>query len=323
MDRTDVDWKGCWPAAPVPFTKDQAFDEEAWRELLRLYASWGMHGVLVNGTTGEWYAQTDEERCRIAEIAVEELKGKMPIVIGCTTYTAQMTIDLARHALKIGADGVLSTPPPYVAPSPREIVAFFTAISDAVDIPLMVYNWPRGTAIDMPADLLRKLADVPNVVAVKDSTGNRLQFFESLEAIVGKVRVFSYEFQSRLGLAALKNIGGDGYIGHPLNGAEGAEFWEAYWDGNLARCEEIGEQAIALNKLLNTDGARQPGGFPVGRYGTAQSWLKAAMNMMGQPGGYPREPLLPVDDPGDLAGIRAALESAGLLKERAVAGTRR
>ena len=132
MDRASVDWKGYWVAAPTPFMRDGAFDEGAWRKLLRLYHRQGVHGVLVNGTTGEWFSQADAERRRVAEIAVEELKGRMPVVIGCTTYTAAHTSDLGRHAREIGADGILSTPPPYAAPSTREVVAFYKAVAERV-----------------------------------------------------------------------------------------------------------------------------------------------------------------------------------------------
>src|ERR1700749_3761608 len=85
MDRDSVDWKGYWIAAPTPFTATGALDEDALRAVLRLYRRQGVHGVLANGTTGEWFAQSDIERRRVAEIAVEELGGKIPVVIGCTT----------------------------------------------------------------------------------------------------------------------------------------------------------------------------------------------------------------------------------------------
>ena len=144
-----MDWKGYWVAAPTPFTASGQLDEAGLRAELQLYLKQGVHGVLVNGTTGEWFSQTDAERRRVAEIAVEELTGRIPVVIGCTTYTAATTIELGRHAREIGASGLLSTPPPYVAPTPKEIVAFYRAISDAVDLPIMVYNWARGVAVEI------------------------------------------------------------------------------------------------------------------------------------------------------------------------------
>lgn len=150
MDRDSVGWKGYWIAAPTPFTVMGALDERALRSVLRLYCDQGVHGVLINGTTGEWFSQTEAERRRVAEIAVEELQGKIPVVIGCTTFTPSQTIALGLHAREIGADGMLSTPPPYAAPTPREVVAFFSAISNSVDLPIMVYNWAHGSPLKLP-----------------------------------------------------------------------------------------------------------------------------------------------------------------------------
>ena len=117
MDRDSIGWKGYWIAAPTPFTVQGVLDENALRSVLRLYHDQGVHGVLINGTTGEWFSQTEAERP--AEVAVEELGGKIPVVVGCTTFTPSQTIALGLHAREIGADGMLSTPPPYVAPTPR------------------------------------------------------------------------------------------------------------------------------------------------------------------------------------------------------------
>jgi len=312
MNRNDVNWQGFWPAAPTPFTRTGLLDEAAWRELLQLYSHQGMPGILVNGTTGEWYAQSDEERRRVAEIAMQEVGGKMTVVIGCTTFTPDHTCELAAHARSIGADGVLSTPPPYAAPNPDEIVNFYRTISDRVDIPLMAYNWPRGTAVEIPREVAIRLVEIPNVVAIKDSTANRAQFLDTLEATVDKIRVFG-NFMNTLGVAVLSEIGGDGSIGGgALLGAELPEFYDSIRRGETGRAREIAiRQTLLSSQLANADYS--------GKYGAPQSWLKAAMNMLGQPGGYPRPPLLPVEAPDRLAAIRGALESVGLGVREAVA----
>ena len=200
MDRDSVDWKGYWIAAPTPFTEVGTLNERALRSVLRLYYDQGIHGVLVNGTTGEWFSQTETERQRVAEIAVEELGGKIPVVIGCTTFTPSQTIALGLHAREIGADGMLSTPPPYAAPTPREIIAFFSAISDSVDLPIMVYNWARGVGVEITWETAIELAKIRGVVAIKDSTVNRIQAFKTLEKVGDRVRIFG-GFIDRLGLS--------------------------------------------------------------------------------------------------------------------------
>ena len=306
MDRNSVDWKGYWVAAPTPFTRDGALDEPAWREVLRLYHRQGVHGVLVNGTTGEWFAQTDAERRRVAEIAVEELKGKIPVVIGCTTYTAEATSVLGRHAKEIGADGMLSTAPPYAAPTPREIVAFYRAISDRVDLPIMVYNWARGVVVEITWETALELAKIEHVVAIKDSTANRVQALRTLEAVVDQVRVFG-GFINRLGLAVLRGIGGDGNIdGGGLAAGFAVAFYPAFWRGDVAAANAAADAyASVMGQLINPDWS--------GRFGSPQAQIKACMQLLGQPGGYPRPPLLAIDDPASLAELRRILEGAKIL----------
>jgi 4-hydroxy-tetrahydrodipicolinate synthase len=309
MNRSSVNWRGYWVAAPTPFAADGSLDEPALREVMRLYLRAGVHGVLVNGTTGEWFSQSEAERRQVAAICVEELRGQIPAVIGCTTFTPGETIALARHAQQVGADGVLSTPPPYAAPTPREIVAFFTALSDAVDLPIMVYNWPRGATVDIGPETADALADIDHVVAIKDSTANRLQAVATLERVGERVRVFG-SFINRLGLATLRCIGGDGNIdGAGLGAADAVAFYEAFWRGDFAAAEAAAARYVGLmSRLIRPDWN--------GTLGSPQSQIKAAMNMLGQPGGHVRPPFLPLDAPEDLAALRDILRAAGLLGAR-------
>lgn len=306
MDRNDVNWHGYWVAAPTPFTRDGALDEQALRRVFRLYHEQGVHGLLVNGTSGEWFSQSDDERRRVAEIAVDELKGKLPLVIGCTTFTARHACELALHAQHIGADGVLATPPPYVVPTAREVVAFYQAISDKVALPIMVYNWARGTNVEIRRELALQLADLDRVVALKDSTADKASAVETLEAVVDRVRVFG-SFISRAGLGLLREIGGDGNIdGGGLGAIHGAGFYNAFWNEDLPAARDHAKSYVALSRqLVNPDWS--------GRFGSPQSQLKAAMNLLSQPGGFPRPPLLPVDDPQTLTELSKILKSAGLM----------
>ena len=304
MDRNDVTWKGYWPASPTPFTRDGALDEPTLRELMRFYLKEGMHGVLLNGSTGEWWSQSDEERKRVAEIAVEELGGKIPVVVGVTTFTARHSAELGKHAQAAGADGILATPPPYMRPEPDEIIQFYKDLTEEVALPFMVYNMPAAIGVDMRADLVLQLAEIPNVVALKDGTANTASFYVTLAAVKDRLRVFG-AFLNPMGLAALRSIGGDGFIGGgALMGHEQPEFFEAVWRGDDTRALEIARRSAILTNLFNNPDWS-------GKFGGGQ--MKAAMRILGQPGGYPRRPRLPIDDPDKLAAIRAALVKAGLL----------
>jgi 4-hydroxy-tetrahydrodipicolinate synthase len=300
-----VSWRGYWPAAPTPFAADGSLDESAWRALLRLYAEHRVHGVLVNGTTGEWFSQTPEERRRVAEIAVAELSGRVPVVIGCGAFTAAECVRYGEHARSIGADGILTTPPPYAHPSQEEIYAFYRTLAEAVDLPLMVYNWPRGTAVDITVDTLVRLAGLDTVVAVKDSSGDELKVADTCAALAGRVQVFG-RFIHRRGMAVMAEFGGAGNIdGGGLGAPFAVPFYEAFWAGDMDLAREWSaryERLVAL--LVNGDYSS--------RFASPTSQLKAAMRLLGQPGGHVRPPLLPLEDPSVLLRLSAALDEAGL-----------
>lgn len=313
MDRNDVSWRGYWAACPTPFREDETYDAEAHRALLEWYIAEGLHGVLINGTTGEWFSQTPEERRLVAETAIEAVAGRITVVIGCTAYTAREASEYARHAAAAGADGVESTAPPYVKPFDDEIVAYYEELAAATDAPLMVYNWVHGTAVDMNAELVLRLAEIDSIVALKDSTPNQQQFFETTQAVVDRLRVFG-PFMSVEGYAQLKAHGGDGFIGGgSIFGAPDARFWEDYWQGDDEACLAHARVTEDLFPKLWL-----PGGW-AGKYGGYQSQLKAIMRMLGQPGGAPRRPRLPVTDEQSLREIRAVLVDVGLLQAHAAA----
>jgi 1-pyrroline-4-hydroxy-2-carboxylate deaminase len=307
MDRNDVSWHGYWPACPTPFHADQSLDLDSFRALLEFYIGEGVHGLLVNGTSGEWFSQTPAERHAVIETAVAVAAGRVPVVAGCTSYTAREAAELGRHALAAGAAGISSTPPPYSKTFPDETVQYFTDISDGIDGPILVYNWPHGCAVEIDPALADRIADIENVVGIKDSTPNAQQFYETTRTVVDRVRVFG-PFMSSEGFEQLLLHGGDGFIGGgTLFGRPDAEFWESYWRGDHDACRA---HAVRTDRLFPK--LWLPGGW-AGRYGAYQSQLKAIMKMLGQPGGEVRRPRLPVTDPASLAAIRAVLIEESLM----------
>ena len=309
MNRDDVDWHGYWPACPTPFTADGALDVEALRALVEWYVGQGMHGIFINGTSGEWFSQSSEERRLVAETAIDQVAGRVTVVVGCTSLTAKEAAELGRHAFAAGADGIGSTPPPYSKTYPDETVRYFQDISGGVDAPLMVYNWPHGTSVDIGPDLAERIAAVDNVVAIKDSTPDLEQFFETTKRVLGDVRVFG-PFMSVAGLDFLLEQGGDGVIGGgSLWGSRDAEFWEAVWRGDLDYAYEHARRTDELFPKLWL-----PGGWG-GQFGAYQSQLKALMKMLGQPGGEVRPPRLPVTNEASLRQLHEIIVEAGLLSE--------
>ncbi len=308
MDRDNVDWKGYWPSCPTPFKAgDESLDLEALRALLDFYVGCGCHGVLINGTVGEWFSQSESERLAVAETAIDQVAGRMTVVIGCTAYTADAVASYGRHAMAAGADGIEASAPPYSRPFPDEILQYYRDISSSVDGPLLVYNWPHGTNVEILPELFDELVEIDNVVAIKDSTPNAEQFYETTRRVADRARVFG-PFMTVRGLEVLRTVGGDGCIGGgSLFGAADAEFWDSFWRGDVAFSEEHARRTEDLFPQLWL-----PGGW-AGVHGAYQSELKAIMAMLGQPGGTTRRPRLPITDDGGLEEIRKVLIGTGLL----------
>ena len=308
MNRDDVDWQGYFPAFVTPFTEDGELDLDTLRKLVDHYVAEGMHGIVVNGTCGEWFSQTPEERRAVAEAVTGHAAGRLKVLIGCTDYTAKQTAELAKHALAAGADGVLASPPPYAKLFPDEVIAFYQDINALVDGPLVVYNWPHGSGVDIDTELADRLADIDQIVAIKYSTPSADQFFATSRKVRDRVRVFG-PYMSARGVAELKTEGGDGTVGGgSLFGRPDPQFWENYWKGDFAPMEAHAEASDRLFPKLWL-----PGGW-AGKYGAYQSQLKVLMQMLGQPGGHVRKPRLPVTDPDSLAAMRAVLVEEGLLR---------
>ena len=307
MNRDDVDWQGYFPAFVTPFTEDGALDLDTLAALVEHYVAEGMHGIVVNGTCGEWFSQTDDERRIVAEAAAAQAAGRLRVIVGCTAYTAEQSAELARHALGAGADGVLVSPPPYVKLFAPEVVAFYEDLDARVAGPLVVYNWPYGSGIDIDTDLADRLADIDHIVAIKDSTPDADQFFATSRRVRDRVRVFG-PYLSERGLEELQTHGGDGTVGGgSLFGRPDPQYWEDFWAGDIERARA---PAVRSDRLVPQ--LWLPGGW-AGKFGAYQSQLKALMQMLGQPAGHVRAPRLPVTDPDALAQMRAVLVREGLL----------
>jgi len=303
MNRSDVDWQGFWVAAPTPYGPDHAVDVGAIGPLVDWYLAQGVRGILCNGTTGEWFSQSSSERRTVAQAFKQAIAGRVPLVVGCTAFTPDSAIELAQHACEVGADGVMSTPPPYAQLSEIELVEYFRAVSGSSPLPFLIYNWPIGTSVDIAADTAVRLVGLPNVVAFKESTPNTEKALHVLAAVVDEVRVFM-NFRSAKGIEAYLTVGGDGFIGGgALLGRVEADFFTALDERDLTRAGERLQPIERLyGALFNPDWS--------GRYGSAQATLKAAMRIQGLDAGVPRPPLLPITDPEALEAIGVALSEA-------------
>lgn len=307
MDRNSVDWRGYWPAVPTPFRADGEIDWTSYDQLIDWYLERKMQGLFINGTTGEWFAQTHDERRKVAEFIAKKVQGRIPVVIGVTTFTAKESIELANHALSVGIDGVCSSAPAYSKTLPEETVAYFQNLSDGINGPIMIYNWPHGSGIEISGELAERLAAIEKIVAVKDSTPNGEQFLDTTKRLIGSVRIFG-NFMVPANLDFMLANGGDGTIGGgSIFGRPDSLYWEHVWSGDLEPARAHAERNL---KLL--EGLWLPGGW-AGKWGAYQSQLKAIMAMIGAPGGTVRPPRLPITDEKSLTAIRTVLQEFNLV----------
>src|SRR4051794_40763411 len=164
-------YRGSLPALVTPF-RDEAFDEGAYRSFVEWQIAEGSHGLVPAGTTGESATLTHVEHRRAIEICVEAASGRVPVIAGCGSNDTAHAVALSRSAKEAGADAVLHVPPYYNRPSQEGIYAHFAAVAAAVDIPIVLYNVPSRTVTDIAVETMARLAKLPNIVAVKDATGN-------------------------------------------------------------------------------------------------------------------------------------------------------
>ena len=200
---------GVGTALITPFTKDGSLDESAIKRLARRQIDGGVHFLVPCGTTGEVPTLTEEEQVRIVELIVAEAKGKVPVLAGAGGYNTREVIHMGKRMRAAGADGLLSVTPYYNKPTPEGLVQHYRAIGDAVGLPIVVYNVPGRTGCNVdPATLLR-LSEIPQVIAVKEASGNVTQMCEICASLPADFIVLSGDDALTLPLMA---VGGRGII---------------------------------------------------------------------------------------------------------------
>lgn len=304
MDRHDIAWAGYIPAITTPFDAAGALDLDALVVQLAWLADQRMHGIVLAGTTGEWFSMTAGERAELFQVAADNTPGEMWVLGGCNAFTQGEAITHAHAAERAGLDGILVSPPPYVIPNRRETLKFYRDISDAADIPICVYNWPRGCGIDMDTELLDEITDLDMVVAVKNSTGNTAWFLDALYALEGKIRYFGIP-TSALGIDLVSRGHGDGLMGSGAAlGSVHPDFWRAMAAGDTGRAAALGARdRVVMQSWFTADYGP--------RFGNAQAIMKTALRLQGVPAGYVRSPLMELTE-DEVQRVAQTLEQLGV-----------
>ncbi|RJL11679.1 4-hydroxy-tetrahydrodipicolinate synthase [Paracoccus siganidrum] len=290
-------FKGSMPALVTPFTPDGELDLDTLKKLVEWHVGQGSHGLVPVGTTGESPTLTHDEHRLVVEEVVRIAAGRIPVIAGAGSNSTREAIGLVRHAAEVGADAALVVTPYYNKPTQAGLIAHFTALAEAVDLPIIIYNIPGRSVIDMTPETMGQLAQLKNIVGVKDATG-RLERVSCQRMTCGKDFIqLSGEDATALGFNA---HGGVGCISVTANVAPKlcARFQEATLAGDYATALECQDRLMPLHVAIFVE----PG--LVG--------AKYAMSRLGLCDERVRLPLTPLTE-GARRQIDAALEHAGLL----------
>lgn len=211
-------WTGCGTALVTPFTNAGAIDEAALRRLVRRQIDGGIHFLVPCGTTGESPTLSLTERRRVVELAVEESAGRVPVLAGAGGYNTQEAIETGEEMARAGANGLLSVTPYYNKPTPEGLYRHFRTIAEHTVLPIVLYNVPGRTGCNLDVATLVRLAAIPNIVGVKEASGNMTQMCEACREVPDDFVVLSGDDALTLPLMA---VGGRGIISVASNEAPG------------------------------------------------------------------------------------------------------
>lgn len=250
---------GCLTALVTPF-RDGGLDEAAFRALVERQIAAGVHGLVPAGTTGESATLTDAEHRRVVELTVEVAAGRVPVVAGAGSSATARSIELAGSAKAAGAGALLVAAPPYNRPSQEGLYRHFAAIAEAVDLPLIVYNVPSRTAVDIATETILRLTAVANIAGVKDATGDLSRLNLMRRECPEGYALLSGDDPSAVGYLAQ---GGHGVISVTANVAPGAmaELMGACLAGDFAGAANRQDKLIALHKAMFLDASPAPAKF--------------------------------------------------------------
>ena len=294
---------GCGTALVTPFRKDQSLDENTLRKLVRRQIEAGINFLVPCGTTGESPTLTRAEHLRVIEIVVEEAKGKVPVIGGAGGYNTHEVIELAREVERRGADGILSVTPYYNKPTQEGLYQHYKAIAGAVRLPMIVYSVQSRTSVNVEPATLARLAEIENIVAVKEASGNISQIANILHDVPPRFTVLSGDDAMTIPVIAL---GGRGIISTVSNQIPGpmARLAQACLAGDFAAARDIHNRYLPLMNVNFVE--------------TNPISVKAAMALMGLLEPVWRLPMCP-PSAANLARIEKVLEGLGLVGSVAVA----
>lgn len=283
-------FKGIIPALITPMTASEEIDEAGLRTLIERLIEAGVHALFVLGTNGEFIALNEAEKLRIAKIAVDQARSRVPVIAGTGAYATRDVIDLNSKMRDAGVDAVSVITPYFNGATQQELFTHYERIARATTLPVMLYTIPAKAGVTLTIDTVRRLAEIPNIRGIKDSGGD----FDRLLQLINLRRDDFAVFTGTDSMILWTLIaGGDGAVAATTNAVPGVvtSIWKHFQAGDIAAARKAQESLRALRDAF--------------ALGTMPVVLKTAAEMLGMPAGPARSPAQPLD-----AQARARLEQA-------------
>lgn len=292
-------FEGIIPPIITPFNQDWSINEGAFRKVINYLIDNGCHGVFVGGSQGEFFSLERQERIRLFEVAVDECKGRVPVFAGTAAVTTAETVLLTKEAEKAGCAAVSVIAPYFLRPNGQELFLHYKAVAVATNLPVLLYNNPDRVGYDLPVDTVRRLAEIDNIIGIKDSSGNLTYVNEILRNTSDQFSLFSGKDTVIFNILA---SGGAGAVPASANVAPKlvVDLYNNFRKGDLAAAKAA-QFALAPLRM-----AFDLGSFPV--------VMKEALNIMGFDVGGARPPIQPIT-PENRARLKETLTKMGLVKE--------
>lgn len=277
----NVPFKGIIAYPITPFDKNEKVDIPLFKHLVERLVTSGSHSIAPLGSTGVMPYLSDEEKEEVTEATLQQVKGRIPTLVGVSNLTTEKTVHHAQFAEKAGADAVMIIPMSYWKLTDDEIVTHYDAVANKISIPIMAYNNPATSGVDMSPTLLKRLLEIPNVTMIKESTGD-VQRMHYLRRELGEEVAF-YNGSNPLALAAF-SAGARGWCTAAPNLIPelNISLYHAVEEGNLEKAKEIFYQQFDLLKFIVSKGLPRA--------------VKSGLNILGEDGGNLRSPLKPLHE---------------------------
>ncbi len=289
--------KGLFTAIITPFDEKGKVDEEGLRGNIEFQLENGVDGVVPVGTTGESATLSEEEHKRVVEITIDQVNGRALVLAGTGSNNTAEAIDYTRHAKDAGADAALMISPYYNKPTQEGIYQHYKKVAESVDIPIILYTVPGRTMVNIEPETTKRLSEIPNIVGIKDASGNLNQISKEILLCGEDFVVLSGDDSLNLPIISLGGKGAISVVSNIAPREMGGLVREAL-NGNFTEAMKLHYRLYPLSKVLFIETNPAP--------------VKAAMNMMGLAAGNPRLPLVPVRKDSEEK-IRGVLEELKLL----------